>query len=475
MQPEWRGLWEWSMKHADGTGPGRFRPEDVDHDKMKWLDAALKHYMVDFASRMKDIRDKLSRDTPLGTAASSAADAGGWDAGGGGAGSGGDGGPDGGMTDLEEREALLDELMDIVGSIDYARDLHKIGGLPVLLELLASPHPSLRWRAAEVVATCVANNPPVQEVGREGAEGGGRGGVCVLARGVGAEVVATCVASNPPVQEWFLAGGVLPPLLALLDPAQPPACRTKGLLALSGLVRHFAPGLQAFREAGGLTALVGCLSCDDRRVGVKAMRLLDYVLSQRGGDCTAAAAAGALGPLAAAVSYKGEDEAEGDSGAEADEVDAEACDYRTAALGALRRLAGNPATWAAVRDKPGLRPALAALTAAGARLTGEAAEVREQELAAAAALEATLAAPSAPAAAADESDHVSLADFEAAGGGQQRITINDPPAAQLSTANDVAAAAADQGAPAAAAPAAAAAGGSEGQGPAAAPLMLGPP
>ncbi|KAG2483843.1 hypothetical protein HYH03_017299 [Edaphochlamys debaryana] len=437
MQPEWRGLWEWSMKHADGTGPGRFRPEDVDHDKMKWLDAALKHYMVDFASRMKDIRDKLSRDTPLGTAASSAADAGGWDAGGGGAGSGGDGGPDGGMTDLEEREALLDELMDIVGSIDYARDLHKIGGLPVLLELLASPHPSLRWRAAEVVATCVAN--------------------------------------NPPVQEWFLAGGVLPPLLALLDPAQPPACRTKGLLALSGLVRHFAPGLQAFREAGGLTALVGCLSCDDRRVGVKAMRLLDYVLSQRGGDCTAAAAAGALGPLAAAVSYKGEDEAEGDSGAEADEVDAEACDYRTAALGALRRLAGNPATWAAVRDKPGLRPALAALTAAGARLTGEAAEVREQELAAAAALEATLAAPSAPAAAADESDHVSLADFEAAGGGQQRITINDPPAAQLSTANDVAAAAADQGAPAAAAPAAAAAGGSEGQGPAAAPLMLGPP
>ncbi len=44
-------------------------------------------------------------------------------------------------------------------------DLHKIGGLPVLLELLESPHASLRWRAAEVVATCVANNPPVQEVG----------------------------------------------------------------------------------------------------------------------------------------------------------------------------------------------------------------------------------------------------------------------------------------------------------------------
>lgn len=56
---------------------------------------------------------------------------------------------------LEEREALLEELTDIVSSIDYARDLHKIGGLGTLMALLASSHPSLRWRAAEVVATCV--------------------------------------------------------------------------------------------------------------------------------------------------------------------------------------------------------------------------------------------------------------------------------------------------------------------------------
>ncbi len=41
-------------------------------------------------------------------------------------------------------------------------DLHTIGGLPTLLGLLGSPHPSLRWRAAEVAATCVQNNPSVQ-------------------------------------------------------------------------------------------------------------------------------------------------------------------------------------------------------------------------------------------------------------------------------------------------------------------------
>ena len=45
-----------------------------------------------------------------------------------------------------------------------AADLTTIGGLPTLLSLLQDPHASLRWRAAEVVATCVQNNPPVQQV-----------------------------------------------------------------------------------------------------------------------------------------------------------------------------------------------------------------------------------------------------------------------------------------------------------------------
>ena len=45
-----------------------------------------------------------------------------------------------------------------------ASDLHTIGGLPTLLSLLQDSHASIRWRAAEVVATCVQNNPPVQQV-----------------------------------------------------------------------------------------------------------------------------------------------------------------------------------------------------------------------------------------------------------------------------------------------------------------------
>lgn len=94
-------------------------------------------------------------------------------------------------------------------------DLHTIGGLPTLLSLLASPHPSLRWRAAEIAATCMAN--------------------------------------NPPVQRWFMEGGALPPLLALLADSHPVVV-TKALLALSALLRHYEPGLEVRRSSSvGLT------------------------------------------------------------------------------------------------------------------------------------------------------------------------------------------------------------------------------
>jgi hsp70-interacting protein len=86
-----------------------------------------------------------------------------------------------------------------------AADLHKIGGLPTLLSLMSSPHPSLRWRAAEIAATCMAN--------------------------------------NPPVQRWFMDGGALVPLLALLADSHPVVV-TKAVLGLSALVRHYDPGLE---------------------------------------------------------------------------------------------------------------------------------------------------------------------------------------------------------------------------------------
>lgn len=74
-----------------------------------------------------------------------------------------------------------------------------------MLSLMSSPHPSLRWRAAEIAATCMAN--------------------------------------NPPVQRWFMEGGALAPLLALLADSHP-VVATKAVLGLSALVRHYDPALE---------------------------------------------------------------------------------------------------------------------------------------------------------------------------------------------------------------------------------------
>ena len=62
-------------------------------------------------------------------------------------------------------------------------DLTHIGGLPMLLALLESQYAPLRASAAEVVATCVQ--------------------------------------SNTPVQQFFLDGGTLPKLLKLTEDAEP--------------------------------------------------------------------------------------------------------------------------------------------------------------------------------------------------------------------------------------------------------------
>lgn len=53
-------------------------------------------------------------------------------------------------------------------------------------------------------------------------------------------MVATCVANNPPVQQWFLEGGVMPHLMAGLQGQGTTddlvLVRVKALLAMSGMV-----------------------------------------------------------------------------------------------------------------------------------------------------------------------------------------------------------------------------------------------
>jgi len=313
------------MKYQDGTKPsGSSRPEDFTPERRAWLSEALKSYMMDFAVRMKEIKQVL--ETPSEVSCGSDEEA---------------------ARKLEEREELLEELMDIVSSIDHARDLHKIGGLPPLMSLLNCVHPSLRWRAAEVVATCCAN--------------------------------------NPPVQQWFREGGVLPPLMKLAED-EDAICRCKALLALSALVRHSSPSLKSFREAGGLAIVVRMCKDDDSRVQRKAMALLQYVISRdRLGASTEAASLGVI-PLAVKVlesaiipvEVSGSSKAQG---AAEDDVagDGVGCDQREAALLLLVELSKGVETWRQLKEASELQTALHRILDRHKSLSKEDQEAEQEE------------------------------------------------------------------------------------------------
>ncbi|KAF5833821.1 armadillo-type protein [Dunaliella salina] len=306
-----QGLFNWSMQFQGGQErekPSQMSDEEYNEQKMKWLANALDTFsqVQDPAARMRQI--KMALDLSSGRSNRATV---------------GDGShpPTGAETSgaqqpslalsLEDEEALLEELADWVTSIDHARDLHAIGGLPTLLGLMDNnTAPSLRWRAAEVAATCMAN--------------------------------------NPAVQQWFLDGGLLPKLLGLLD-AEPhglaqqqqqqqqkveqdgtsaaqgsseqqqggshaedggkqhsdgelcAALQVKALLALSALIRHCKPALELFRLEGGLLRLVNLAGSPDTRVQRKALMLLQYLLAQHPQDTAPAVQYGCLGPCVQAL------------------------------------------------------------------------------------------------------------------------------------------------------------------------------
>ena len=180
------------------------------------LEEALKGAMVDLSKRMQDIKETLDASISPPSAStefqqanvipvSSSAEPT--------EGSQQTGNAGEATVSLEESERLLDELLDLVESIDQARDLSTIGGLDTLLSLLRSQHSSLQWRAAEIAAACVQN--------------------------------------TPSIQASFMHGGILPAVWPLLD-APNDTCRIKGMLALSCMMRGYYPAVTWFVDNLGI-------------------------------------------------------------------------------------------------------------------------------------------------------------------------------------------------------------------------------
>ncbi|XP_037277683.2 hsp70-binding protein 1 [Rhipicephalus microplus] len=137
-------------------------------------------------------------------------------------------------------ESALESITDYVGSIDYAKDFHKIGGFDVLEELLCFPNSEVQSGACELVAELVQNNPYCQKQ------------------------AAQCLKF----------------LLRLMDSTQE-TLRLKALYAVSCLVRHNISVYLEFEKSDGFSALLRALQSDSLRLKTKAGFLLSSLCSQQ--------------------------------------------------------------------------------------------------------------------------------------------------------------------------------------------------
>eukprot|EP00118_Oscarella_pearsei_P011468 m.77417 g.77417 ORF g.77417 m.77417 type:complete len:271 (+) comp36031_c0_seq2:280-1092(+) len=143
--------------------------------------------------------------------------------------------------DDPSKENALEVLAEKAEDIDSAKDLVKIGGIPVVFKILSKSEkatPSLQWRAAEVVSLTVQNNP-----------------VC---------------------QEAVLAAGGLDQLLDVgKQPSIDDTVLLKVVYALSSLTRDCSKALEAFLHKDGISFLAGLLGKErGSKLKVKALFMM---------------------------------------------------------------------------------------------------------------------------------------------------------------------------------------------------------
>lgn len=144
--------------------------------------------------------------------------------------------------DEDERESAFEVLSELCENLDNARDLMTLGGLELCLsQYLCHAQSGLRWRAAELIASCAQN--------------------------------------MPQVQVYLLGIGALPKLLQLTDSDPHPTVRVKALYAVSCLIREQEAGLQAFLSHDGFSVLMRGMQSENEKLRTKSAFLLLNLLT----------------------------------------------------------------------------------------------------------------------------------------------------------------------------------------------------
>lgn len=142
----------------------------------------------------------------------------------------------------DERETAFETISELCENLDNARDLMTLGGLQLCVSRYLSHEQSgLRWRAAELVASCSQN--------------------------------------MPQVQIHLLDIGTLPKLLQMADSDPHPTVRVKALYAVSCLVREQDAGLQAFLSLDGFSVLMRGMQSENEKLRIKSAFLLLNLLT----------------------------------------------------------------------------------------------------------------------------------------------------------------------------------------------------
>lgn len=141
------------------------------------------------------------------------------------------------ITEEEEAMAMIEEYVD---DLDNAIDLYKMGGFPVLIRCLDSPHPSLRAGAAGLI-----------------------GDVCQ---------------NNLHCQQNMLSLNVVPQLLQVIDGDENVTARVKAMYAASCLIRDYPEGEKEFVKADGFSYLMRAMQSGVEKLVVKSAFLLSRLI-----------------------------------------------------------------------------------------------------------------------------------------------------------------------------------------------------
>ncbi|XP_015114402.1 hsp70-binding protein 1 isoform X2 [Diachasma alloeum] len=144
--------------------------------------------------------------------------------------------------DPSEYENALEVIAEYVDSIDIANDFYKIGGFSIFGPCLNSPHASIRWKAADIIAELTQNNP-----------------FC---------------------QNKILEMGLMPILLGMVDSDPSDQARIKSLYAVSCIVRGNALALKYMDVNDGYSVLMRALQSPVEKLQIKSAFLLSALCNK---------------------------------------------------------------------------------------------------------------------------------------------------------------------------------------------------